>query len=270
MSSPDGNGNWNSNVNPVGTIDRHSGGIDLLLQDKEKKIKTTHSLSVVHNKEDIDMNQNSTTFFQSGNVYQRKEWNTQQEKLYVNFNNSFQYIPRYGFYFTVSPYVNYSKEEYDSWTRSADMEANISEKYKGEALDSLFSPTASREYTKNLINKLRSWEDEKKSFLSGGTNFYLAFRPKKFNRDFLEVSGGYKYMDYDYANKYRYEMSYWNKGNNTGNERKTKYYMDNYRNSSFNYRATYSLLSSFERHYLNIPFESLIPQHILLEINLKY
>ena len=31
--------------------------------------------------------------------------------------------------------------------------------------------------------------------------------------------------------------------------------MDNYRNSSFNYRATYSLLSSFERHYLNIPFE---------------
>lgn len=46
-----------------------------------------------------------------------------------------------------------------------------------------------------------------------------------------------------------------NKGNNTGNERKTKYYMDNYRNSSFNYRATYSLLSSFERHYLNIPFE---------------
>lgn len=37
LSSPDGNGNWNSNVNPVGTIDRHSGGIDLLLQDKEKK-----------------------------------------------------------------------------------------------------------------------------------------------------------------------------------------------------------------------------------------
>ena len=34
LSSPDGNGNWNSNVNPVGTIDRHSGGIDLLLQDK--------------------------------------------------------------------------------------------------------------------------------------------------------------------------------------------------------------------------------------------
>ena len=255
LSSPDGNGNWNSNVNPVGTIDRHSGGIDLLLQDKEKKIKTTHSLSVVHNKEDIDMNQNSTTFFQSGNVYQRKEWNTQQEKLYVNFSNSFQYIPRYGFYFTVSPYVNYSKEEYDSWTRSADMEANLSERYEGEALDSLFSPTASREYTKNLINKLRSWENEKKSFLSGGADFYLAFRPKKFNRDFLEVSGGYKYMDYDYSNKYRYEMSYWNKGNNTGNERKTKYYMDNYRNSSFNYRATYSLLSSFERHYLNIPFE---------------
>ena len=31
LSSPDGNGNWNSNVNPVGTIDRHSGGIDLCL-----------------------------------------------------------------------------------------------------------------------------------------------------------------------------------------------------------------------------------------------
>ncbi|MCD8318714.1 MAG: hypothetical protein LUC45_07725, partial [Paraprevotella sp.] len=201
------------------------------------------------------MNQYSTTFFSSGNIYQRKEWNTQQNKLYLDFKNSIQFFPRYGFYFIFSPYASYSTEKYNSWTRSSDLESNINEKYKGEALDSLFAPTASREYTKNLINKLWSSEKEKRTMLSGGTNFYLAFRPKKFNRDFLEVSGGYQYTDYDSADKSHYEMSYWNKGSNTGNEQKTKYYMDNYRSSNFNYRATYSLLSSFRKHYLNIPFE---------------
>lgn len=252
LSSPNSNGNWGSNVNPVGTIDRHSGGIDLLLQDKQKKIKATHSFSVVHNNENISMNQYTTTFFQPGNVYQRKEWNTQQNKLYVNFNNSIQFSPRYGFYFIFTPYVNYSTEKYNSWTRSADMKANINEKYKGEVLDSLFAPTASREYTKNLINKFRSWEDEKKSTLSGGINFYLAFRPKKYNRDFFELSSGYKYTDHDYANKYQYDMSYWNKGSYTDNERKTNFHMDNYRNSNFNFRSVYNIVSNFERHYLNV------------------
>lgn len=247
ISSVNGKGEWINYNDPIGTIDRIYGGAELFV--KNRKYKATHTLDVFRNKEEVDANTLSTTFFPTGDIYKRSMEAEHLNLVCLNFRNNMQWTPQNGFFFRLSPSLSYIRGKHHDWGRSVELTDNIYEQYRGEALDSLFSPDASKTYLKNLINRLSYQQNRNRSTLTGQINFNFSFRPKNFTRDYFTLYGNYNYNKHDENIKKPYEINYWNNGVNTDNEKKMLYNEMNSRNSSYRLGASYQFVLSSEKHY---------------------
>ena len=247
ISSANGNGEWTSFSKPVGVIDRLYGGVELFV--KNRTYKATHTLDVFRNKETIDAHTLSTTFFPTGDIYKRSQESERLNLVCLNFRNNMQWVPQNGFFFSLNPSFIYIHGKHHDWGRSVELTNNLYERYRGEALDSLFSPDASETYMKNLINRLSYQQNKERSDLTGRVNFNFSFRPKTFTRDYLAIYGNYNYNKHNEKVKKPYEINYWNNGANTENVRTMLYNEVNTRNSSYKMGASYQFVLSTEKHY---------------------
>ncbi len=240
MRTSDTYGNWNGGSVPEGTTDRQSGGMDLLVKDKEGQYKLTGTLTAYHQKEEKDMQRLSTTFFSNGDIYNRTSNSFRNRQWYINPYIDLQLTPKKGLFFRINPYARYQNNQGNALTRSADFTENIYEHYKGEALDSLFAPNASEVYTRILVNRLMNSQESKAYQFSTGSSIELSTKGVTGN-DRFTIRGNYNYNKNRNRDLQRYDASYWNHGSHTGNQRTAQYGKNHYKNAYYDLLGEYSL-----------------------------
>lgn len=240
MRTSDTYGRWNAKSVPEGTTDRQSGGMDLLVNDKDGHYKLAGTLTAYHQKEEKDMQRLSTTFFSSGDIYNRTSNSLRNRQWFVNPYVDLQLTPKKGLFFRVNPYVKYFKNQSNTLTRSADFTENVYEHYRGEALDSLFAPNASETYTRILVNRLMNNQESKAYQFSTGSSAEFSSKGVTEN-DWFTVIGNFNYNKSQNRNLQQYNASYWNMGNHTGDQQTVQYGENHNRNSYYGLRSEYTL-----------------------------
>lgn len=240
MRTSDTYGNWNARNVPDGITNRQSGGLDLLVNDKERRYKLSGTLTAYRQEEETDMQRLSTTFFSSGDIYNRTSSASKNRQWAINPYIDLQLTPKKGLFFRVNPYVRYQYNKGNTFTRSADLTENIYEHYRGEALDSLFAPDASEVYTRILVNRLMNDQESKAYQLSTGSSIELSTKGVT-DDDYFTIRGNYNYNKSQNKNLQRYDASYWTNGSQTESRRTAQYGENHYKNAYYDLLGEYSL-----------------------------
>lgn len=113
----------------------------------------------------------TTTFFDSGDVFSRSRQRSVAHELVADAAFNIQITPPdKGLFLQARPQFNYKNYDRTDGSQSADWNRELTERYMGEALDSLFSPDAASHLRENLISSLETNSLAKgHSFRGGGT-----------------------------------------------------------------------------------------------------
>ena len=129
--------------------------IDGLLKNEKKTWKLSDNISFKTQKRN-DVTKSSTTTFFADNVYSRAVSSSRNKNLNIGFSGSNSYKPSRNFSLEFTPRVSYTHYNNRSVGMSADFNHQLSERYLGEALDSLFGNGAATEYRNIMISSLRN------------------------------------------------------------------------------------------------------------------
>jgi len=188
----DSQGAWQNNGGNLSTglIRSAQAGLNLNVEDREKKWKVD-GCSVFKNRRNIDDGSSSTVnFLQGGNVFSRELHRNVARQTSSRSQMSVEMSPKKGRAFNVSSAVNYSYQKNVGRSLSADYDVQLAERYRGEALDSLFSPFSSARWRQNLIESLRSQTLGQGHSLDANLNLQ---GHQRFNMDQLNFNFGASY-----------------------------------------------------------------------------
>ena len=149
------NGQWQGPQSNRGDITTQEVKIDGLLKSEKKTWKLSDNISFKTQKRN-DVTKSSTTTFFADNVYSRAVSSSRNKNLNIGFSGSNSYKPSRNFSLEFTPRVSYTHYNNRSVGMSADFNHQLSERYLGEALDSLFGNGAATEYRNIMISSLRN------------------------------------------------------------------------------------------------------------------
>lgn len=232
----DTNGNWQ---NPGGSDNQttHEFSSDLLVNDKDKRYKLKNLATFKWKENEIDEYMHTTNYLDTKDIdgisqshQKKRDWNIRDV---AEFDYKID-EDRKHYTLNLKPEIWYNNYRGVSSSRRAEWDGRMTEKYMGEALDSLFMDGSAEIYRQNLISNLRQTQQEDgwlfytKGNLSttwdlngngklqvGGSGYYSTSS----NRNLLE-SAAYdmtsmqdRYSDhnassYDYNGIVGYEISY--------------------------------------------------------------
>ncbi|MCM1484023.1 MAG: hypothetical protein NC043_06785 [Muribaculaceae bacterium] len=177
---------WRDTSGGITTVQK--GGADYTYTDKKKGISMTGNAIVSHNKVDIRNIQGSTRFFPSGNLYDRSKASSLTKQNTLITEHDWEY--RGGnLYVNVMPRLRWTVTNLWADTRSATFAANPAERFRGEAIDSLFSRGASSSYAKELLTRLLNMRVMHESDLEGSVSVSTTYSPKKIKGSFNFMGG---------------------------------------------------------------------------------
>lgn len=182
-------GRWNENRLSDGLHRSVKGGVDIDVNDKYKRYSVNGNVTATHHKSTQEEYTSSIEFYPTGDIFQKKAYHQTARQTDVNSYAKLQLTPKTGIFIQVSPYANYHHYDNQSGLLSADLNMMLEEKYRGELLDSVFSPMAqSGLYRRYVTSTLRNNALSKGHSWNTGTGFELSYRPKN-TQDRLTVNG---------------------------------------------------------------------------------
>lgn len=151
----DTNGNWQ---NPGGNANlrTHELTSDLLVKDKRKRYKINNTITYKAARQVEEVLQNSTSYMDKSNIYRTEGRSGISRNWSVYDNGKINITPsRQGTFLEFAPNIRFSGYRNSIYSRSADYEQRLAERYMGETLDSLFFDGSSDIYRRNLISSLQ-------------------------------------------------------------------------------------------------------------------
>lgn len=166
----DANGNW-QNANGGSMATTKDVGFYYLIKDRKQRFKVDGSTRFWYLKTPTESKTSTTTFFDSGDVFSRTRQRSVAHELVADAAFKIQITPpEKGLFMLARPQFNYRNYDRTDGSQSADWNRELTERYMGEALDSLFDPDAASHLRENLISSLASTSLAKgHSFRGGGT-----------------------------------------------------------------------------------------------------
>ncbi|MDY5924533.1 outer membrane beta-barrel protein [Hallella sp.] len=148
-------GNWQEPYGNTAEVTTHEVKVDGMLRDEDKKWKLSDQLSLKAQKRDY-LSKTSTTMFLGDDVYSRYLFNNTNKNIKLGFSGTNSYTPSKQFTLDFTPKVSYYHYDNNYTSTSADFNRQLTERYMGEALDSLFGGNLESEYRKILISSLKN------------------------------------------------------------------------------------------------------------------
>lgn len=166
----DSNGNWQT-ASGGSMATTKDAGLYYLINDRRKRFKVDGNTRFWYHKDPTESKTSTTTFFDSGDVFSRTRQRSVAHELVADAAFKIQITPpEKGLFMLARPQFNYRNYDRTDGSQSADWNRELTERYMGEALDSLFSPDAASHLRENLISSLASTSLAKgHSFRGGGT-----------------------------------------------------------------------------------------------------
>lgn len=166
----DANGNW-QNANGCSMATTKDVGFYYLIKDRKQRFKVDGSTRFWYLKTPTESKTSTTTFFDSGDVFSRTRQRSVAHELVADAAFNIRITPpEKNLYLNLTPQFNYKNYDRTDGSQSADWNRELTERYMGEALDSLFGPDAASHLRENLISSLETNSLAKgHSFRGGGT-----------------------------------------------------------------------------------------------------
>lgn len=166
----DSNGNWQT-ASGGSMATTKDAGLYYLINDRRKRFKVDGNTRFWYHKDTTESKTSTTTFFDSGDVFSRSRQRSVAHELVADAAFNIQITPPdKGLFLQARPQFNYKNYDRTDGSQTADWNSALTERYMGEALDSLFDPDAASHLRENLISSLASTSLAKgHSFRGGGT-----------------------------------------------------------------------------------------------------
>lgn len=166
----DSNGNWQT-ASGGSMATTKDAGLYYLINDRRKRFKVDGNTRFWYHKDPTESKTSTTTFFDSGDVFSRSRQRSVAHELVADAAFNIQITPPdKGLFLQARPQFNYKNYDRTDGSQTADWNSALTERYMGEALDSLFDPDAASHLRENLISSLASTSLAKgHSFRGGGT-----------------------------------------------------------------------------------------------------
>lgn len=166
----DSNGNWQT-ASGGSMATTKDAGLYYLINDRRQRFKVDGNTRFWYHKDPTESKTSTTTFFDSGDVFSRSRQRSVAHELVADAAFKIQITPpEKGLFMLARPQLNYRNYDRTDGSQSADWNRELTERYMGEALDSLFSPDAASHLRENLISSLETNSLAKgHSFRCGGT-----------------------------------------------------------------------------------------------------
>lgn len=156
VREPGSTGNWNAAGAALsGTGVLKSGGLDLLINDKYKKWKLQSNLKAQHKDIHTLKETSAVRFLEGGDVWKRARDYGQNCHTTLSTEHKLEF-PLPQVYLSFQPSGSYRHYDYRSGMQSADFGSELSESYRGAALDSIFLHPGSSRLEESLINRLET------------------------------------------------------------------------------------------------------------------
>ena len=166
----DAYGNW-QNANGGSMATTKDVGFYYLINDRRKRFKVDGNTRFWYHKDPTESKTSTTTFFDTGDVFSRSRQRSVAHELVADAAFNIRITPpEKNLYLNLTPQFNYKNYDRTDGSQTADWNSALTERYMGEALDSLFSPDAASHLRENLISSLETNSLAKgHSFRGGGT-----------------------------------------------------------------------------------------------------
>lgn len=152
----DSNGNW-QNANGGSMATTKDVGFYYLIKDRKQRFKVDGSTRFWYLKTPTESKTSTTTFFDSGDVFSRTRQRSVAHELVADAAFKIQITPpEKGLFMLERPQFNYRNYDRTDGSQTADWNRALTERYMGEALDSLFGPDAASHLRENLISSLET------------------------------------------------------------------------------------------------------------------
>lgn len=231
-------GQWNENMATDGTLKVAKGGLDLVVNDKHKRFKLTGNATGTSLRKNNEEYLSSTEFYSAGNIYKKQSLENEDKNANLNANLNFSWTPQQGYYFKFSPYLNYRNFKNTSHLLSADLNRMVEEQYRGEILDSIYSPLQSSGVLRTMIlSTLANDVMGKGHNLSTGTQAEFSFRPNS-TADVVTINGSFLYGN----SENRHIDSYHHQSGTSPEEKKYTYTENPIDRYSYNIKGAYTYI----------------------------
>lgn len=166
----DSNGNWQT-ASGGSMATTKDAGLYYLINDRRQRFKVDGNTRFWYHKDPTESKTSTTTFFDSGDVFSRSRQRSVAHELVADAAFNIRITPpEKNLYLNLNPQFNYKNYDRTDGSQTADWNSALTERYMGEALDSLFGLDAASHLRENLISSLETNSLAKgHSFRGGGT-----------------------------------------------------------------------------------------------------
>lgn len=191
----DSNGNWQT-ASGGSMATTKDAGLYYLINDRRQRFEVDGNTRFWYHKDPTESKTSTTTFFDSGDVFSRSRQRSVAHELVADAAFNIRITPpEKNLYLNLNPQFNYKNYDRTDGSKTADWNSALTERYMGEALDSLFGPDAASHLRENLISSLETNSLAKgHSFRDGGTLQGSWRVPNSPDAVALVAGGTYNYM----------------------------------------------------------------------------
>lgn len=152
----DSNGNWQT-ASGGSMATTKDAGLYYLINDRRQRFKVDGSTRFWYLKTPTESKTSTTTFFDTGDVFSRSRQRSVAHELVADAAFNIRITPpEKNLYLNLNPQFNYKNYDRTDGSQTADWNSALTERYMGEALDSLFGPDAASHLRENLISSLET------------------------------------------------------------------------------------------------------------------
>lgn len=188
-------GKWSDNQSDDGLLRTIKGGLDIVVNDKHKHFKLDGSATGSIIKDSREEYSSITEFYSNGNIFRKQKENIEDKKVSLNSSLNYSWSPWQGMYFKISPFLKYQYHKNVSGLLSADFTTAVKEQYRGEMLDSVFSPVGlSSIYRALTLSTLENNILGKGHDMTTGVSSELSLKPSG-TSDIITILGSFRYRN---------------------------------------------------------------------------
>ncbi len=190
----DSNGNWQT-ASGGSMATTKDAGLYYLINDRRQRFKVDGNTRFWYHKDPTESKTSTTTFFDTGDVFSRSRQRSVAHELVADAAFNIRITPpEKNLYLNLNPQFNYKNYDRTDGSQTADWNSALTERYMGEALDSLFGPDAASHLRENLISSLETNSLAKGHSFRGGGTLQGSWRvPNSLDAVDFSAGGNYNY-----------------------------------------------------------------------------
>lgn len=228
---------WVPSVGNGLTTTRH-GGVDYLINDRNKRFKLEGSAEIRHSDDLFDQRSASENFLEGGNTYGLSTYHNRTHNFSILSNHNFDFVWKY-LKLNVRPSFSYVKTDQSSSDKSGNFSVNPEGYLTVETLDSLFSPNVSTSLLARTLNRHSTESTLSGHALTAGANAQavVSFPHNTSDRLLLEARGSFTDNDHKrFAHRY---YDYPSDNQTLKSDFRNEYETTPYRAHAYGGKATY-------------------------------